>query len=82
VTLEDGTESAKMKTRSAVTEQLIGDLAETHHVRARGTALLEKLLSLAFFGDFVSIYLAALNGIDPENIDSINTLKAELGKVS
>lgn len=82
VTLSDGTESAKMKTRSSVTERLVGATASTHHVIARGDDLLEKMLSLAFYGDFVSIYLAALNGIDPENIDSINTLKDELGKVS
>jgi len=81
VTLMDGTERAKMKTRSAVTEKLVG-IAETHHVTAKGENLLEKMLSLAFHGDFVSIYLAALNGIDPENIDSINTLKEELGKVT
>lgn len=82
VTLMDGTESAKMKTRSSVTERLVGSTAESHHVSAKGDNLLEKMLSLTFFGDFVSIYLAALNGIDPENIDSINVLKEELGKVS
>jgi glucose/mannose-6-phosphate isomerase len=81
VTLEDGTESAKMKTRASVTERLVGSTATAHHVKARGDDLLEKMLSLTFYGDFVSIYLAALNGIDPENIDSINTLKDELGKV-
>lgn len=82
VTLMDGTESGKMKTRSSVTEKLVGATAEPHHVTAVGDNLLEKMLSLAFYGDFVSIYLAALNGIDPENIDSINTLKDELSKVS
>ncbi len=82
VTLMDGTESAKMKTRSAVTERLVGATAEPHHVMARGEELFEKMLSLTFFGDFVSIYLAALNGVDPENIDSINVLKDELGKVA
>jgi glucose/mannose-6-phosphate isomerase len=81
VALEDGTESAKMKARLRVTEGLIKDVAAVHHVQAKGTALLEKMLSLTLFGDFVSLYLAALNGVDPENIDSINVLKAELGKV-
>jgi glucose/mannose-6-phosphate isomerase len=47
-----------------------------------GETLLEKLLSLTYLGDFVSLYLAALNQVDPENIDSINILKTELGKVS
>ncbi|HEY0867878.1 MAG TPA: bifunctional phosphoglucose/phosphomannose isomerase, partial [Fimbriimonas sp.] len=81
VTLSDGTESEKMKTRYKVTKKLIGSLAEFHEVQARGEALLSKLLTLTFFGDYVSIYLAALNQVDPENIDSINTLKAELAKV-
>lgn len=81
VTLFGGEESEKMVTRSKVTERLVGATAEPHHVQARGESLLEKMLSLTFFGDFVSIYLAALNGIDPENIDSINTLKSELSKV-
>ena len=81
ITLEDGTEIEKMKTRSRVTERLVGSTAEFHHVQARGEALLGKMLFLTFFGDFVSIYLAALNGIDPENIDSINTLKEELSSV-
>jgi glucose/mannose-6-phosphate isomerase len=82
VTLEDGSESSKMQTRSQVTERLIGKTAEPYHVNAVGESLLEKMLSLTFFGDFVSIYLAALNGVDPESIDSINTLKDELSKVS
>jgi glucose/mannose-6-phosphate isomerase len=82
VVLEDGTESEKIKTRARVTEQLVGDAASFHRVKAEGETLLEKILALVYFGDFLSLYLAALNQVDPENIDSINTLKAELGKVS
>jgi glucose/mannose-6-phosphate isomerase len=82
VVLEDGTESAKMKTRARVTKELIGDKAEFVHVRAEGETLLERMLSLTFFGDFLSLYLAALNEVDPENIDAINVLKSELAKVS
>lgn len=81
IVLESGEESEKMKTRAKVTEQLIGKTAQFFKVTAEGDDLLQKLLSLTFFGDYVSIYLAALNGIDPENIDSINTLKSELSKI-
>lgn len=81
VVLEDGSESEKMKTRARVTEQLVGETAKFHHVRAIGDTLLQKMLSLTLYGDFVSLYLAALNGVDPENIDSINVLKSELSKV-
>ncbi|MCW5942442.1 MAG: bifunctional phosphoglucose/phosphomannose isomerase [Fimbriimonadaceae bacterium] len=79
--LNDGEESAKMRTRARVTEGLIGDLATVRYFEAGGRNLLEKILNLVYAGDFVSLYLAALNGVDPENIDSINILKAELASV-
>lgn len=81
IVLQDGTESAKMKKRAEVTAQLISHVAETRFVNAPGVSLLEKMLALTLYGDFVSIYLAALNGVDPENIDSINILKSELAHV-
>lgn len=81
VVLEDGTESEKMKTRAKVTEKLVGETAKFHHVQAQGETLLAKMLSLALLGDFVSLYLAALNEVDPENIDAINVLKSELSRV-
>lgn len=81
VVLEDGTESAKMQARRDITSRLIASVAETHRVRARGESLLERMMSLVLMGDFVSLYLAALNGVDPENIDSINVLKSELAQV-
>lgn len=81
ILLLDGTESAKMKKRAEVVEQLVGQVCPFTHVHAKGDHLLSKMLSLAFFGDFVSIYLAALNAVDPENIDHINVLKKELAGV-
>ena len=82
IILEDGTESAKMKKLAEVSESLIGDICPFTHVQAKGETLIQKLLSLAFFGDFVSIYLARLNEVDPENIDWPIHLKDELGKVA
>jgi glucose/mannose-6-phosphate isomerase len=81
VVLEDGHEGAKMKARARVTGSLVAEAAEFHRVTAAGSSLFEKSLSLALYGDFVSLYLAALRGVDPENIDSINVLKSELAKV-
>ncbi|MFZ4506593.1 MAG: bifunctional phosphoglucose/phosphomannose isomerase [Fimbriimonas sp.] len=82
IVLEDGTESAKMKTRAAVTERLVGSFSKFHYVRPLGTGLFAKMLSLTYIGDFVSLYLAVLNQVDPENIDSINILKTELSKIA
>lgn len=81
IVLRDGTESAKMEARARVVFDLLGSTCERLDATARGTALLERMLSLVLLGDFVSLYLAALNDVDPENIDWINVLKAELAKV-
>lgn len=81
VVLEDGTESAKMRKRAEVTLKLIAPVCEAHRVQAPGQALIERMLGLALYGDFVSLYMAALNAVDPENIDWINVLKGELSQV-
>lgn len=81
VNLTCGEPSAKLRTRAKVTAELIGNRAEFFSVGSRGEKLLVQMLSLVLYGDFVSLYLAALNRVDPENIDSINHLKAALSKV-
>ncbi|MCC6402818.1 MAG: bifunctional phosphoglucose/phosphomannose isomerase [Fimbriimonadaceae bacterium] len=82
VVLQDGTESAKMNERAQVTARLTSGTTKTHFVQAPGESLLERVLALTYMGDFVSLYLAALNGVDAENIDSINVLKRALAQVS
>lgn len=82
VFLEDGSESPKMKVRAQATEKLVSSVVKFHRVRAQGVTLLEKMMGLAHFGDYVSLYLAALNGVDPGNMDSIEHLKAELARVA
>lgn len=81
IILEDGSETPKMRARAAVTSELLAGVCEFHRARARGETLLAKMLTLTLLGDFVSLYLAALNGVDPENIDWINHLKAKLANV-
>lgn len=81
VVLRDPDESAKIRTRIEVTRRLVGECATWHELTAEGTSQLERLMHLTYFGDFVSIYLAFLNHVDPENIDYINILKAELAKI-
>lgn len=75
-------ESPKMRTRREVTERLIGPQCPFTRVEAKGDDLLTQMLTLTYFGDFVSMYLSALNGVDPTVIPHIETLKAELEKVA
>lgn len=82
VTLQDGKESPNMRTRLRVTKNLLGSKVRFFDVHAIGEGLLAKLLSLAYYADFTSYYLALLLEVDPENIDSIDVLKQELLKSS
>jgi glucose/mannose-6-phosphate isomerase len=81
IILEAGDESNRMQTRARVTRDIIREKTETFTVAAHGDSLLSQMLTLAYCGDFVSLYLAALNGVDPENIDSITLLKKALSEL-
>jgi glucose/mannose-6-phosphate isomerase len=82
VVLRDPDESRQTRTRIEVTRNLVGNAAEWHEVWAEGASLLERLLTLTYLGDFVSLYLAYLNQVDPYTIDYIDLLKAELKKAA
>jgi len=49
-------------------------------INSRGESLLSRVCSLIYIGDFVSLYLAILNGIDPTPVKRIDYLKAELAR--
>lgn len=50
-------------------------------VEAMGATFLEQALYLIHLFDWVSVYLADLNGVDPSNNDNIDYLKREISKV-
>ena len=43
-------------------------------------SLLARIFSLVYIGDFISLYLAILNGADPTPVDNVTYLKNELAK--
>ncbi len=47
-------------------------------VQAQGSTLLQQLVWTIAFGDFVSLYVGILNGIDPTPVDLVERLKKEL----
>ena len=47
-------------------------------IEARGQSSLSQVLTAVLFGDFVTYYLALLNGVDPTPVEAIERLKAEL----
>jgi glucose/mannose-6-phosphate isomerase len=66
--------------RVETTRRIIGEEVPFHDVWAQGKSLLARLFSLVYFADFVTVYLAYLNGICPTDIQAIDQLKAELPK--
>lgn len=58
---------------------LSGKRAEPNTVTLSGDSELKQLLWGTAFGDFVSLYLALLNGLNPTPVDLIEKFKAELG---
>jgi len=63
--------------------ELTRDLAFRHarlvaEVRARGEGALARMLSTMYVGDYTSLYLAFLRGMDPAPIDAIEDLKRGL----
>ena len=78
---EEETAAPRMARRVEILRTVIGNKAEQHEVRAEGTTVLQRMLSMLYFGDFVSVYLALLVGVDPTEIAGIDLLKAELARM-
>jgi len=72
--------------RTAIRFQVTRELLEERGiacevVTARGRSRLAQMLSTIHLGDYVSFYLAALNGADPTPVEVINVLKRRLAEV-
>jgi glucose/mannose-6-phosphate isomerase len=81
VFLDDSDAHPRVKERMDLTERLISDnAAASFRVETRGQTAIERVISLVLLGDLVSIYLAALRGVDPGPVKAIDELKAALAK--
>jgi glucose/mannose-6-phosphate isomerase len=81
VYLDDSDVHPRLKERMEETERLIADnAAASYRVETRGQTAIERVVSLVLLGDLVSIYLAALRGVDPGQVRLIDELKSALAK--
>jgi glucose/mannose-6-phosphate isomerase len=81
VFLDDSDAHPRVKERMDVTERLIsGNAAASFRLETRGQTAIERVISLVLLGDLVSIYLAALRGVDPGPVKLIEELKAALAE--
>jgi glucose/mannose-6-phosphate isomerase len=71
----------RLRARLKITAGLIRPSARVHVIEATGKSPLAQLLSVVYLGDFTSLYLAFLNGVDPAEIRPIEKLKRSLAKL-
>jgi glucose/mannose-6-phosphate isomerase len=72
-------EHPQIKQRFAASNKLLsGQMPHPLQIEAEGNTLIEQILWMVLLGDFVSLYLAMLNNVDPTPVDLIEKLKKEL----
>jgi glucose/mannose-6-phosphate isomerase len=73
--------SDRVRIRYEVVRDLLGKRGIDHaSVAGMGKTRIAQLMSLVLLGDYVSYYLAILNGAEPGPVPAIDHLKAELSK--
>ena len=81
VDLRSNLEHPRVQKRFEVTEKLLsGRRPAPNVVQVKGETILEQLLWAVAYGDFVSIYLALLNNVNPAPVELVEKFKIELDK--
>ena len=79
IDLRSSLEHPRVQKRFEVSERLLSGMRPSPlSVQAEGADLLEQLLWIIALGDFVSLYTALLNGLNPTPVDLIETFKKSL----
>lgn len=79
IDLRSRLEHPRIQKRFEVTERLLsGRRPAAHVVEVQGDTLLEQLLWATAFGDFVTLYTALLNGLNPTPVDLLEKFKQSL----
>lgn len=74
-------DNQRIAARFAISEKLLsGRWPSPYNLEVKGSSTLEQMLWLIVLGNFVSIYLAILNGVDPASGATVDKLKKELSK--
>jgi glucose/mannose-6-phosphate isomerase len=81
VFLEDRDQHPRERQRIELTAELVEPLAHrVIRLETEGETPTERLLSTVMLGDLLSLHLAARLGVDPTQVEAIETLKDRLGR--
>jgi len=79
IDLQSSYEHPQIKKRFEVSERLLsGKRPHPNNIQAEGDTQLEQLLWTVIMGDFTTIYLGLLNGVNPTPVDLVEKMKKEL----
>ncbi|MEK7152485.1 MAG: bifunctional phosphoglucose/phosphomannose isomerase [Patescibacteria group bacterium] len=79
IDLRSNLEHERVQKRFEVSARLLSGMRpEPIVVQAEGTTVLEQLLWTIAFGDFVSLYLAIINGLNPAPVELVEKFKKEM----
>ncbi|MDB5182079.1 MAG: bifunctional phosphoglucose/phosphomannose isomerase [Candidatus Saccharibacteria bacterium] len=79
VEIRSNLEHERVQKRFVVSERLLsGKRPAPEVVEPKGETLIQQLLWAANFGDFTTLYLALLNGLNPTPVGLVERLKVEL----
>ncbi|MBM2826126.1 MAG: Bifunctional phosphoglucose/phosphomannose isomerase [Dehalococcoidia bacterium] len=77
--LASSSHNHRIQERYRITQTLLDEAGvEYERVDAVGKCSLSQTLSAALYGDYVSLYLAILNGVDPTPVDALDFVKGAL----
>ncbi|HET8992106.1 MAG TPA: bifunctional phosphoglucose/phosphomannose isomerase [Candidatus Saccharimonadales bacterium] len=80
VEIRSNLEHERIQKRFEISTQLLsGKRPDPEIINPKGNNLIEQLLWTSNFCDYVSLYIALLNGVDPTPVDLVEKLKSMLG---
>lgn len=78
---DDRLDSPKISKRKDITVEILGKrMGGVQEVWAQGQSVFARLFSLIYLGDFVSLYTAAIRGVDPTPVEIINLFKEKMNQ--
>lgn len=81
ILIRDADEPEPIRQRIEATKEIIREQrVRTYEVKAQGKGTLARMASVICIGDFTSVYLAVLRGIDPTPVRTISLLKEKINQ--
>jgi len=79
VILKDAEDHPRVKIRMDITKGIVAKVVSgVNEIKSSGEGMLARIYSLIYTGDYTSVYLATMYGVDPGPVKIIDYLKTEL----